>query len=402
MAADRGLHQPHGDTVPPTFESLGVSADLSAALAERGITTAFPIQAMSIPDGLAGRDICGKAKTGSGKTLAFGIPVIERLAKAQPGRPTAIALVPTRELATLVGDELVALAETRGLTVEAIYGGADIDKQIKLLRRGVDFVVATPGRMIDLIERKEVTVADVSHIVIDEADRMADMGFMPQVEWVLRHATKVQQSLLFSATLDGAVDGLVQRYQTDPVIHEVASETVMVERMEHRFIQVHQMDKAKVSASIANGSGRILFFTRTKRGADRLAEQLEKEGVDAAAIHGDLRQSAREKALANFSAGKLKALVATDVAARGIHVDDVDVVVHYDPPEDHKTYLHRSGRTARAGSAGLVVTLVLWDQELEVKRLQKRIGINMPLVEMFSNDPRLADLSAWDPEAASA
>ena len=386
----------------PTFESLGVSADLSAALAARGITTAFPIQAMSIPDGLAGRDICGKAKTGSGKTLAFGIPVIERLAKAQPGRPTAIALVPTRELATQVRDELVELAATRDLTVEAIYGGADIEKQIKLLRRGVDFIVATPGRMIDLIERKEVTVADVSHIVIDEADRMADMGFMPQVEWVLRNAKNVQQSLLFSATLDGAVDGLVQRYQTDPVVHEVISETVTVDLMEHRFIQVHQMDKPKVAASIANSSGRILFFTRTKRGADRLAEQLEKEGVTAAAIHGDLRQSAREKALATFSAGGLKALVATDVAARGIHVDDVDVVVHYDPPEDHKTYLHRSGRTARAGESGLVVTLVLWDQELEIKRLQKRIGINMPLVEMFSNDPRLADLASWDPEAASA
>ncbi len=387
--------------MPPTFESLGVSADLSAALAARGIKTAFPIQAMSIPDGLAGRDICGKAKTGSGKTLAFGIPVIERLSPAKPGRPTAIALVPTRELATQVRDELVELAATRGLTVEAIYGGADIEKQIKLLRRGIDFIVATPGRMIDLIERKEVTVADVTHIVIDEADRMADMGFMPQVEWVLRHAKGVQQSLLFSATLDGAVDGLVQRYQTDPVIHEVVSETVTVDRMEHRFIQVHQMDKPKVAAAISNGSARILFFTRTKRGADRLAEQLEKEGVGAAAIHGDLRQTAREKALAQFSAGKLKALVATDVAARGIHVDDVDVVVHYDPPEDHKTYLHRSGRTARAGSAGLVVTLVLWDQELEVRRLQKRIGINMPMVEMFSNDPRLADLVSWDPEAAS-
>jgi superfamily II DNA/RNA helicase len=300
-----------------------------------------------------------------------------------------------------VRDELAPLAATRGIVIEAIYGGADIDKQIKKLRKGIDFVVATPGRMIDLIERKEVTVAAVSHIVIDEADRMADMGFMPQVEWVLRHAKNVQQTLLFSATLDGAVDGLVQRYQTDPLIHEVASETVTVDRMTHRFIQVHQMDKAKVCASIANSVDRVMFFTRTKRGADRLAEQLEKEGVRAAAIHGDLRQTAREKALADFQAGRLKALVATDVAARGIHVDDVDVVVHYDPPEDHKTYLHRSGRTARAGEAGLVVTLVLWDQELEVKRLQKRIGMNMPLVEMFSNDPRLADLAAWDPEAAS-
>ncbi|MBK5222996.1 MAG: DEAD/DEAH box helicase [Acidimicrobiia bacterium] len=356
---------------------------------------------MSIADGLAGRDICGKAKTGSGKTLAFGIPVIERLAKAKPGRPTAIALVPTRELATQVRDELQGLADTRGIVVEAIYGGADIEKQIHKLKKGVDFIVATPGRMIDLIERKEVTVADVTHIVIDEADRMADMGFMPQVEWVLRNAKSADQTLLFSATLDGAVDGLVQRYQTDPVIHSVAADNVTVDLMTHRFIQVHQMDKAKVAAAIARSSSRILIFSRTKRGADRLAEQLENEGVRAAAIHGDLRQSAREKALADFSEGKLPALVATDVAARGIHVDDVDVVVHFDPPEDHKTYLHRSGRTARAGEAGLVVTLVLWDQELEVRRLQKRIGIEMPMVEMFSNDPRLTDLATWDPASVS-
>jgi len=387
--------------VPPTFESLGVSADLCDALAERGITTAFPIQAMSIPDGLAGRDICGKAKTGSGKTIAFGIPVIEAIAKAEPGRPSAIALVPTRELAVQVRDELAPLAECRGLTIEAIYGGADIEKQIKHIKRGLDFVVATPGRMIDLIERKEVTVEAVSHIVIDEADRMADMGFMPQVEWILRNAKSAQQTLLFSATLDGAVDGLVQRYQTDPVIHEVESTTVTVEEMVHRFLQVHQLDKPKVAATIVRNSNRTLLFSRTKRGADRLAEQLAKEGVKAAAIHGDLRQTAREKALADFSAGKLPALVATDVAARGIHVDDVDVVIHYDPPEDHKTYLHRSGRTARAGEAGLVVTFVLWDQELEVKRMQKRVGIDVPMVEMFSNDPRLADLVAWDPEAVS-
>ncbi|MDZ7677931.1 MAG: DEAD/DEAH box helicase [Acidimicrobiales bacterium] len=388
--------------MPPTFSSLGVSADLCDALAERGITTAFPIQSMAIPDGLAGRDICGKAKTGSGKTLAFGIPVIEQLGKAEPGRPTGIALVPTRELAVQVRDELDALAATRGLNVTAIYGGSDIDKQIRKLEKGVDLVIATPGRMIDLIERGEVTVAAVTHIVIDEADRMADMGFMPQVEWVLRHAKSVDQTLLFSATLDGAVDGLIQRYQTDPVVHSVAAEAESVDRMEHRFIQVHQMDKAKVAASIARSSSRTLLFSRTKRGADRLAEALQKEGVKVAPIHGDLRQVARERALSDFQEGKLVALVATDVAARGIHVDDVDVVVHYDPPEDHKTYLHRSGRTARAGSAGLVVTLVLWDQELEVKRLQKRVGLNIPIVEMFSNDPRLSDLVAWDPSSVSA
>jgi superfamily II DNA/RNA helicase len=388
--------------VPPTFASLGVSADLCAALAERGITTAFPIQAMAIPDGLAGRDLCGKAKTGSGKTLAFGIPVIERMRPGRPGRPTALALVPTRELAVQVREELAPLAATRDLAIESIYGGADIDKQIRLLRAGVDFVVATPGRMIDLIERGEVAVEDLTHVVIDEADRMADMGFMPQVEWILRNAKRTDQTLLFSATLDGMVDGLIQRYQHDPVVHEVASPTVTVEGMEHRFLAVHQMDKAKVVAAVVRNSSRTLIFTRTKRGADKLSDQLRKEGVKAAAIHGDLRQVAREKSLADFSAGKLPALVATDVAARGIHVDDVDVVVHYDPPEDHKTYLHRSGRTARAGEAGLVVTLVLWDQELEVKRLMKRIGVQLPIVEMFSNDERLADLAAWDPTTVPA
>ena len=262
--------------------------------------------------------------------------------------------------------------------------------------------MATPGRMIDLIERKEVSVADLEIVVIDEADRMADMGFLPQVEWILRQAERQHQTLLFSATLDGVVDTLIKRYQHDPVMHEIESASVTVEEMEHRFLQVHQMDKAKVAAAIARNVTRTMIFVRTKRGADRLAEQLEREGVSAQAIHGDLRQSAREKALADFSAGKLTALVATDVAARGIHVDDVDIVIHFDPPEDHKAYLHRSGRTARAGESGIVVTLVLWDQELEVKRLMKRIGVIQPIPEVFSNDPRLADLAAWDPSAEGA
>ncbi len=385
-----------------TFDALGVSGDLVAALTERGITAPFPIQTLTMPDALAGRDVCGKAKTGSGKTLAFGLPIIERVGRAESRRPKALVLVPTRELALQVHDELSPLGAARGVRFLAVYGGANMERQIKSFAGGVDVVVATPGRMIDLIERKEVSVADLEIVVIDEADRMADMGFLPQVEWILRQAERQHQTLLFSATLDGVVDTLIKRYQHDPVMHEIESASVTVEEMEHRFLQVHQMDKAKVAAAIARNVSRTMIFVRTKRGADRLAEQLEREGVSAQAIHGDLRQSAREKALADFSTGKLTALVATDVAARGIHVDDVDIVIHFDPPEDHKAYLHRSGRTARAGESGIVVTLVLWDQELEVKRLMKRIGVIQPMPEVFSNDPRLADLAAWDPSAEGA
>ena len=381
----------------PTFDALGVSPDLVAVLRDRGIETAFPIQAMTIPDALAGRDVCGKAKTGSGKTLAFGLPILERLNVADPKKPRAIALVPTRELAVQVHDELAPLAEARDRSMLAIYGGANMDKQIKALERGVDFVVATPGRMIDLVERGAVSVSDLEQVVIDEADRMADMGFLPQVEWILRQVDEKHQTLLFSATLDGAVDILIQRYQHEPAMHEVDSKQLTVEAMEHRFLQVHEMDKIKVAASIASHVDRTMMFTRTKRAADRVARDLKAEGVKVAAIHGDLRQNERERALADFGAGKLSVLVATDVAARGIHVDDVDIVIHFDPPEDHKNYLHRSGRTARAGESGIVVTLVLWNEELEVKRLQRRLGIDQPIVQIFSNDKRLADLAAWDP-----
>jgi superfamily II DNA/RNA helicase len=385
-----------------TFGTLGVSPDLVEVLREQGIEEAFPIQAMTIPDALAGRDVCGKAKTGSGKTLAFGLPILERVAKAESQRPRAIALVPTRELCIQVHDALAPLAEARDRTVLAVYGGANMERQIKALKRGVDLVVATPGRMIDLIDRKAVSVADLEHVVIDEADRMADMGFLPQVEWILRQVDKKHQTLLFSATLDGVVDTLIHRYQTDPAMHEVESSQLTVELMEHRFLQVHEMDKIKVAAAISRGVSRTMVFTRTKRAADRIARELLREGVKVAAIHGDLRQRERERALANFGSGELHVLVATDVAARGIHVDDVDIVVHFDPPEDHKAYLHRSGRTARAGESGVVATLVLWNEELEVKRLQRRLGIDQPIVEVFSNDKRLADLVAWDPAADAA
>jgi superfamily II DNA/RNA helicase len=382
-----------------TFESLGLSPDLVDALSAAGISHPFPIQSLTIPDALAGRDVCGKAKTGSGKTLAFGLPLLERTPKAEPRHPTALVLVPTRELAVQVNEVLEPLGKPRGVRVAVVYGGQSLEKQARQLEDGVEIVVATPGRLIDLLDRKSVFLDALSCVVLDEADRMADMGFLPQVEWVLRHVGGPHQTLLFSATLDGAVDVLVKRYQRDPVHHEVESRTITVEEMVHRFLLVHEMDKAKVAAAISRSAARTMIFTRTKRGADRLASSLKQEGVRAAAIHGDLPQRIRERSLEDFQQGRLPVLVATDVAARGLHIDDVDVVVHYDPPQDHKAYLHRSGRTARAGESGLVVTLVLWNEELEVKRLLPRIGVKQPLVEIFSNDPRLSDLVAWDPLA---
>ncbi|TML90518.1 MAG: DEAD/DEAH box helicase [Actinobacteria bacterium] len=382
-----------------TFATLGLSPDVVRALTAAGITDPFPIQALTIADGLAGRDVCGKAKTGSGKTLAFGLPMIERTEKAAPCRPRALVLVPTRELALQVSDALAPIAAARDRTVGVLYGGAAVERQISALQAGLDIAVATPGRLIDLLDRGALKLSDVDFVVIDEADRMADMGFLPQVEWVLRKLDHPAQTLLFSATLDGDVRYLIRHYLHDPVHHEVVSTQATVEEMEHRFLAVHQMDKVKVTAAIARGANRTLVFVRTKRGADRLVLQLRREGVQAHAIHGDLRQSLREKALKDFAAGTQQVLVATDVAARGIHVDAIDVVVHYDPPEDQKGYLHRSGRTARAGVAGVVATLVLWDQMLHVERLQKRLGVHQPIVEVFSNDTRLADLAAWDPSS---
>jgi superfamily II DNA/RNA helicase len=385
-----------------TFESLGLSADLVEALDAAGITHPFPIQSLTIPDALAGRDVCGKAKTGSGKTLAFGLPLLERTPKAEPGRPTALVLVPTRELAVQVHENLAPLGKFRDISVVCIYGGQSLEKQSRQLAAGAEIVVATPGRLIDLLDRKAVSLEALNCVVLDEADRMADMGFLPQVEWILRHVGGSHQTLLFSATLDGAVDVLVKRYQRDPVHHEVESRTVTVEEMVHRFLKVHEMDKVRVAAAICRSAARVLIFSNTKRGADRLTSALKQEGVRAAAIHGDLPQRLREKTLGEFTDGKLAVLVATDVAARGLHIDDVDVVIHYDPPSDHKNYLHRSGRTARAGQAGLVVSLLLWNEELEIRRMLPRLGVQQPFVEMFSNDPRLADLTTWDPPVEEA
>ena len=383
------------------WSDLGIEADICEVLTKRGITSPFPIQTLTIPDALSGKDVCGKAKTGSGKTLAFGIPMIQNLnldIKASTASLRVLILVPTRELAVQVSEELEPIADVRGLKIAAIYGGANIETQIKTIKKGLDVVAATPGRMIDLLERNEVSVGGLEMVVIDEADRMADMGFLPQVEWILRKVERKHQTLLFSATLDGVVNSLIQRYQSDPCMHEVEAKEITVEEMIHRFLHVHERDKVKVAAAIAASTSRTLIFSNTKAGCDHLVRKLTEEGVKAQAIHGDLRQNMREKALDRFAKGDLPVLVATDVAARGIHVDDVEVVIHYDPPPDHKTYLHRSGRTARAGTKGLVVTLLLWDEELVVKRLQKRVGLDIPVVEMFSNDQRLGSLGDWEPE----
>ena len=398
-----------------TFESLGITETLCKALANDGITTAFQIQAMTISDALAGRDVCGKAKTGSGKTLGFGLPMLQRIAAGlsgdngavtqlpgSPASPKGLVLLPTRELAVQVFDVLSPLAEALGMRVVSVYGGADIERQIAKLRKGCEIIIATPGRLIDLGDRGELRVDELEVLVLDEADRMADMGFMPQVEWVLRRLTEEHQTLLFSATLDGAVDRLVSRYLTDPVFHEVKSDTQTVQKMVHHFFNIHQMDKVKVAAAIVTAYDKALIFMRTKRGADKLVDQLNELGVSAAAIHGDLRQQQRERALADFTNNKLHVLVATDVAARGLHIDGVDVVVHYDPPEDEKAYLHRSGRTARAGTEGVVVSLLLWNQMVEAEVIQRRLGLRLPIIEVFSNNPKLKELATWVPDPADS
>jgi len=379
------------------FAALGVASDLGAVLDDAGIGDPFPIQLMAIPDLLAGRDVCGRAKTGSGKTLAFGIPMVQLLEPSTAGRPTGLVLVPTRELATQVTEAIRPLADARQLPLIAVYGGSSMRQQMDGLNRGAGIVVATPGRLIDLIERRAVKLDRVAMVTIDEADQMADMGFLPQVRRIMRTVPSDRQTMLFSATLDGQVGSLVSAYMHDPVRHEIDSDAPSVETMEHRFLKVHRMDKVKVAATLARHHKRTLMFVRTKFACDRLARDLGDLGVEVRAIHGDLQQSVREKALERFSIGSIPVLVATNVAARGLHIDDVDLVIHYDPPEDPKTYVHRSGRTARAGESGLVVTLVEWDQVNEVLGIQRRAGLNVPIIKMFSNDERLADLTTWEP-----
>lgn len=384
-----------------TFESLGLSADLVTALAAGGITSPFPIQALTIPDALAGRDVCGMAQTGSGKTLAFGLPMIERTTTAKRRRPHAVVLVPTRELANQVADELAPLAAARGLWLCAIYGGSSMVRQIRALHAGVDIVIATPGRLNDLLERGELTMEAISFVVLDEADQMADMGFLPQIQRILDQVPEKPQTLLFSATLDGVAGALVRRYQQDPVRLEVVSETSTVDTLKQRFIGVSYDDKLDVAARILAGAERAVVFTRTTHGADRLAAALDTAGRRALPIHGRCNQNQRERTLAQFAAGDASILVATNVAARGLHVNGVDVVMHFDPPEDGKTYLHRSGRTARAGADGIVITLALPDQIRDVVNVQREAGVDYAIVPMRPDDERLDDLGAWDAPAGA-
>ncbi len=383
-----------------TFADLGVPAPMCRNLADHGILDAFPIQAATLRDGLAGRDLCGRAPTGSGKTIAFGIPLVTRIGSAVPRRPKALVLVPTRELAAQVRDELVMLAGPRGASVEAFYGGNGFERQLKALRRGVDVAVACPGRLADLIGRGDVRLDAVEVVVIDEADRMADMGFLPEVKRLLDQVPDDRQTLLFSATLDGAVDELIRRYQRHPARHELPDDPDDGARVEHLFWSVARDQRIELAGQVIARVGSTVVFCRTKRGADRVARQLEAAGVAAAAIHGDRSQGQRERALAAFQAGQVDALVATDVAARGIHVDDVAAVIHLDPPADEKDYIHRSGRTGRAGATGVVVSFVAPELRREVGKMQRILELPVGLTE--PDVARLPELAASARQARRA
>ena len=364
-------------TLQPSFAELGVAAPLTGALADAGITVPFPIQAATLPEALAGRDILGRGRTGSGKTLAFSIPLVTALADGytSAGRPRGLVLVPTRELASQVAAVLAPLARTMGLTVATIFGGTGQKAQVQALRNRVDIVVACPGRLADLIEQGHCHLGDVEVSVLDEADQMADLGFLPVVRRLLEATPPEGQRMLFSATLDNAVDVLVRRFLSDPAVHSVDAVTDIPGAMVHHLLTVSPGDRVDVVAALAGGDNRSLVFTRTKHGAQKLTRQLAGAGVSAVELHGNLGQSARERNLAAFSSGAARVLVATDIAARGIHVDGIDLVIHADPPAGHKAYLHRSGRTARAGADGVVITVQSPAQAADVRGLMSRAGV---------------------------
>jgi superfamily II DNA/RNA helicase len=359
-----------------TFDSLGVPAPLVATLAAADITVPFPIQAVTLPDALAGRDILGQGRTGSGKTLAYSLPLVTRLAggHTMAGRPRGLVLLPTRELASQVRDVLLPLAREMGLSVTAVFGGTAQRSQVTALRNRADIVVACPGRLADLIEQGHCHLGDVEVTVLDEADHMADLGFLPVVRRLLEATPPAGQRMLFSATLDTAVNVLVRRFLNEPAQHAVDSAAPPTQ-ISHHLLTVSPADRLAVICALAGGRNRALVFTRTKHGARRLARQLAVAGVPAVDLHSDLPQRARTRNLASFSSGAVRVMVATDIAARGIHVDGIGLVIHADSPAEHKAYVHRAGRTARAGAAGVVITLQTPAQGSEVRRLMRRAGV---------------------------
>jgi superfamily II DNA/RNA helicase len=361
-----------------SFAGLGVPKPLAGVLAARGVTTPFPIQANTLPDTLAGRDVLGRGKTGSGKTLAFSIPLVTRLAhrKRRSSRPSGLVLAPTRELATQIREVLEPLAAVYGLTVTTIFGGVSQSRQVAALKAGADIVVACPGRLEDLMKQRLISLDAVEISVLDEADHMADLGFLPSVTRILAATPAGGQRLLFSATLDNGVDKLVRRFLSNPVSHSVDEVSAPPAAMTHHVFHVAGVEaKKELVHRLASGAGRRILFMRTKHQARKLARQLSESGVAAVDLHGNLSQPARERNLAAVAAGEARVLVATDIAARGVHVDGVELVVHVDPPAEHKAYLHRSGRTARAGSAGNVVTVVLPEQRKDAQLLLRKAGI---------------------------
>ncbi|MET8811120.1 DEAD/DEAH box helicase [Streptomyces sp. NPDC004549] len=378
------------------FADMELPAALLKCLAAQGVTTPFPIQAAALPNALAGRDLLGRGRTGSGKTLAFGLAVLARTAglRAQPKAPLALVLVPTRELAQQVTDALTPYATAVNLRMATVVGGLSITKQAATLRRGVEVLVACPGRLNDLVERGDCLLEDIRITVLDEADQMTDMGFLPQITKVIQRVRPGGQHMLFSATLDRNIDRLVQRFLDDPVVHSVDPSAGAVSTMEHHVLHLlDETDKKAVTTRIAARDGRVILFLDTKRSADRLAKRLLSVGVRAAALHGGRSQPQRNRALEQFKDGRITALVATNVAARGIHVDDLDLVVNVDPPTDHKDYLHRGGRTARAGGSGSVVTLVLPDQKRDVNQLMSAAGIRPRTTRVTSTAPELTAIT---------
>ena len=377
---------PGGSTVP-TFADLGLPAAVVSVLAANGIETPFPIQAATLPDSLNGRDVLGRGRTGSGKTYAFLLPLVTRLTNSRTprnaGRPRALILAPTRELVAQIDAALAPLAAATNLRSVTVFGGVSPQPQIQKLRQGVDIVIACPGRLEDHVKSRHADLSAIEITVLDEADHMADLGFLPPVKRLMDKTPRDGQRMLFSATLDGGVDVLVKRYLHEPVVHSVDSEQSPVAAMEHHVLHVEKGARVSVLADLAASPGRKIVFARTKHGAKNLARQLNSRGVPAVELHGNLSQNARTRNLAAFSDGSACVLVATDIAARGIHVDDVTLVVHADPPVEHKAYLHRSGRTARAGADGTVVTLMLDEQVSDVRQLTRKAGVK-PTVTRFS------------------